>query len=519
MVASLVRLLHSGPQDERLLPKDGPRDVSAQVRVLTRAGRMTTQWHRLDFQQKPQFGQQAFCNLVTKGELLTRLYLVVNLPDIQSPQATALAAAGPGGSIAPRFGWVNSLGHTLIQNLTLDIGGARVETIDSRLLEIMDEQNTPLEKLVNTNAMIGRLDNGFTETSFGNSVTPTQVVVPLPFWFSRGDMGAALPIDAIHVDQVRVGIQFRPVTGCYQTDSRAPTAAVVPTTEGSALWPILGSSFYSTAPGGTEIIPGLALNRQAINTPVSTIPGIKMPQTLSLGDCYLLAEQVYLDKPEANRFRLADIQIPVAQHQRVEPRDNRGFADIQIPLEINNPVRQLFFMAQNQNAIPYNTFFLATKDLASPVITSGPTDSQVPWWPDCSGLNAQYASQLIPGFSQRGDQEPFRFLELTQENNQVRTSTDNCALYRTILPSLEERKSPFINRQMYCLPFGTQAGFYPPSTPLGEANFNRIMKKNLRFGIGSNSQGVTERVWVYVYAETQNILRIFGGRAGLLFAY
>ena len=91
-------------------------------------------------------------------------------------------------------------------------------------------------------------------------------------------------------------------------------------------------------------------------------------------------------------------------------------------------------------------------------------------------------------------------------------------MYRSILPSLEERKSPWVNRYMYTIPFGIQSGLFPPSLPMGSTNMNRIMKKELRFGIGG-SGGSPQRVWVYVYAETYTILRIFGGRATLLFAY
>jgi hypothetical protein len=516
MVASLVRLLHSGPQDMRLLPKKGATDISAYKRVLVRAGRMTTQWSRLDFQQKPQFGQQAVCRLLKKGELITRLYLVCNLPDIYTAQAAAIAAAGSSFA-GPRFGWTNSIGHALIQSLTLDIGGTRVETIDSRLLEIYDEYNTPLEKLVNKNTMIGRIQNGFTETSLGNSPIPTRVIVSLPFWFSKGDLGAALPIDAIHVDEVRVSIQFRPLTGCYYTDSRAAASAVVDTVEGSALWSIAGSSFYST--GGDLTVPGLYKNRVATGNNVAVIPNVKMPLTFELGDTYLLAEYIYLDKPEANRFRLADIQIPVTQHYRIDPRDTKSFRDISIPMEISNPVRNLYFMAQNYNAIPYNCHFLATKDLANPSVKAGlpKSETYVPWWPDCSGLNAAYAGYLVPGFSTRGS-EPLTSIEIFYDGKFVKTSTDNCALYRSILPSLEERKSPWINRYMYCIPFGTQAGYFPPSVPMGQANWSRIMKKDLRLGIAGN--GVTpQRLWIYTYAETYNILRVFGGRVGFLFAF
>lgn len=517
MVASLVRLLHSGPQDQRLLPKNGPTDVSAYIRVLTKAGRFTTQWSRLDFQQKPQFGQQAVCRLLKKGELITRLYLVANLPDIYTPQAAAIEKSGSNFA-GPRFGWTNSIGHTLIEQASIEIGGARVELLDSRLLEIHDEYDTPLEKLVNKNTLIGRLQNGFTETSLGNTVTPTRVIVPLPFWFSKGDLGAALPIDAIHVDEVRVNIQFRALNGCYYTDSRAPADSIVSNVQGSALWPLQGSSFY-TKQGGTTVVPGLALNRTPVTQLVSTIPDIQMPETFNLGDTYLLAEYIYLDKPEANRFRLGDIQLPIPQHYTIDPRDTQRFRDISISMELPNPTRQLFFVAQNFNAIPYNCHFLATKDLAnSSVKASLPkSETYVPWWPDCSGLSAAMPGNLVPGFSTRGS-EPFTSIELLYEGRFVKTSTENCALYRSILPSLEERKSPWINRYMYCIPFGVQAGYFPPTVPMGEANMNRIRKKELRLGIAGTGD-TPQRLWIYVYAETYNILRVFGGRAGLLFGY
>jgi hypothetical protein len=503
----------------RLLPKTGPTDVSAYKRVLTRAGRITTQWARLDFQQRPQFGQQATCKLLRKGELITRLYLVTTLPDIYTPQANAIEYCSTNAKTfaGPRFGWTNSIGHALIQNASLDIGGAKIETLDSRLLEIHDEYDTPLEKITNKNEMIGRIQNNFGETSLGNSATPTKVIVPLPFFFSRGDLGAALPIDAIHVDDIRVSIQFRPLTSCYYTDSRTSASAIVPTIEGSALWPISNSPFY-TSTGGTAIVPGLYLDKQEITSLVSPIPGITMSTTYSLGDTYLLAEYIYLDKPEANRFRLADIQIPITQHYQIEPRDTQGFKDISIPLDLPNPTRHLFFMAQNYNAIPYNAFFLATKDLCTQNKSiTAPSETFIPWWPDCKGLNAQVPGYLVPGFSTRGS-EPFTSIELLYEGTYVRTSTENCALYRSILPSLEERKSPWINRYMYCIPFCVQAGYFPPTVPMGQANMNRIMNKDLRLGV-ANTGANPQRLWVYVWAETYNILKIYGGRAGLMFGY
>jgi len=488
MVASLLRLLHSGLQDERLMTLDPVK----YIRVLVRAGRMTTQWSRLDFQQTPTFGQTASCRLLKKGELITRLYLVATMPDIYTQQAKVLNITN---FVGPRFGWTNSLGHALIAQASVSLGGRLVETLDSRLLEVMDEYNTPLEKVLDVNKMIGRVQNGFGETSLGNSSVPTQVIVPLPFWFSRGDLGAALPIDSLHVDEVRVSVQFRPVNSLYYTESRSSTS--VAGSEGSALWPMLGSSFYYSDPAGS-VVPGLAYTGTA-----SKLSGLSMPSGLALGDAYLLAEYIYLDKPEANRFRIADIEIPIVQHVAIDVKDTKRAPFYQIPFEIQNPVRHLFFMAQNYYASAHNAFFLATADLSE--------NGRV-WWPDCSGLNGMYYASLKPGFVTRGS-EPFNLIELVYEGSYVRTSTENCAMYRSILPSLEERKSPWHNRYMYCIPFGVQAGYTDPSVVMGEANMNRIMKKELRLGITGG------QMWIYAWVETYNILKIYGGRGALLFSY
>jgi hypothetical protein len=217
MTASLLKILSSGIQDERLTFQP---TLYPFRKIWIRGGRFTTQWSRLDFENTPTFGNTAFFRILRKGHLLTRLFLVASMPDIYRPQALARQAINPVGSTQayPQFGWTNSLGHALVSQLTLDIAAARVETLDSRLLEILDEYNTPLEKVPVMNELIRRKDHGFTETSFGwpppSAETSTMpysetVIVPLPFWFTRGDSGCALPIDAIPMDEVRVGITFR----------------------------------------------------------------------------------------------------------------------------------------------------------------------------------------------------------------------------------------------------------------------------------------------------------------------
>ena len=523
MVASLLKVISTGVQDERLHFSE---TLYPFQKIWLKTARFTTKWHRLDFYNPATFGNTSYCALPRKGHLITRLYLVATMPDIYTTQLQALQQLRSSTPVAtqvfPRFGWTNSLGHALVSQLTLDIAASRVETLDSRLLEILDEFNTPLEKVPGMNDLICRKDSGFTETSFGwpvpssalrtsipaqpsASLAPTRqrVVVPLPFWFARGDAGSALPIDAMTMDEVRIGITFRGLNGLYYTPTQVPNAA---TADGSSLYPITNSLFYPQDPVQTP-------NQQ----PIANQNGkIQMPP-LQLGDCYLMAEYVYLDQNEANRFRLADLQVPIVQHYQVNPFDSRGLMNARIPLNIPNPTRDLFFMCNPIMASSYNAHFLATNTLTG-TANSLPTTTAIPWWPDASGLSsATISSYLRPAFA-LSDGEPVSGYELDYQGSLVRFRTEGPALFRSIVPSMEQRKSPWVNRYYYNIPMGIENGLTPFSRPQGEANLDKITNRDLVIHFKGYGTKVNQFM-VYAYAETYNMLRIYGGRAGCMFAY
>ena len=268
MVASLLRILCSGIQDERLAFK---ATMYPFYRVWNKTGRFTTQWTRLDFDNVPAFGQTGIVRITRKGHLVTRLFLVAEMPDIWSIQRRASVANG--STAYPRFGWTNSLGHALVAGLTMDIGGSRVESLDGRLMEVLDEFYTPMEKVGIANEGLRRRDTGFTEQTWGwppseamiglNQGYKERVVVPLPFWFSRGDMGCALPVDAIGLDEIRCGITFRSASGLYFTGTQPLGQASE--AEGSGLWPLEGSRFYTADP---------VLNPVVLNSPLTDANGV-----------------------------------------------------------------------------------------------------------------------------------------------------------------------------------------------------------------------------------------------------
>ena len=419
--------------------------------------------------------------------------------------------------IGPHFGWTNSLGHSLIDSASIRIGGNLVETINGQLMEILDEFQTPLEKVSEVSNLICRSESGFTQTTYGfSNATSQKVITPLPFWFSRGDPGCVLPIDALNVDEVRLTVNFKPVTSLYYTDSRADTPVI--NLEGGSLWPMPNSRFYYDDPDSTLVMTNMEPSRVYPNAPISAFaPDIVMPGTFRIPESYLLVEYIYLDKAEANRFRIADLQVPIVQHYILNPEDTNKNLYKNIPLNIPNPTRDIFFYCQRYEAPSLNAHFLATRD-----ISINQTDPYSLWWPDATGLNARYPGTLKPGFSSSGS-EPIRWLALNYNETLNRYSSENVALFRSFLPSIEQRKAPWINRYYYNLPFGINSGLNPFSMPLGQANLDKIQRVNLSLGFhgitGDPTDNYAERFWVRTYAETYNVFRVYGGRGTMMFAY
>lgn len=547
MSAALLRVVHGGVQDSRLLPEKGQPNPKHFVKAFIRPGRFTTQWVRIDFDTRPVLGAAATITIPRKGQLLSRLYLVTTLPDIASAQKRAQAWCAANGKVfaGPTFGWTNSVGHAVLAEATIEIGGARVEQLDGRLLEVLDEFYTPLEKVSIMDRLLPRNSSNFTLEEFGGPATtaPTQVTTPLPFWFSCGDPGTFLPIDALQADPVRIKFTYQPVNAAYVSTAQRPIKGVNTSADnpvyqnldvdpavrtifgdtrrsqgGEAYYPIPSCPFFYADPATGFPIPGLTGNPDE-DTVVKTIPGITMPSAQDLtvlGDTYLMAEYVYLDRPEANRFRLADIQVPVLQHYSFEPVDTEGTDTANCYLKIPNPTRNLFFYCQRREAPYFNAPFLATRDL------SGAGAPTVPWWPNASAISTRTYQELVPGFVFRNS-EPINVINLIYEGKLFRYSTEAPVLFRSIVPSLEHKKSPWVNRYYYALPFGLQSGHLPPSLHCGEANLDKIVNINLQLGLapyaGASGPGQVPRYDVRIWAETYNIFRVYGGRGGMMFAY
>ena len=513
--ASLLYILYSGLQEDRLIPPKGIPKIDTFQKVFLKTGRFTTEWYRMNFDGRPSFGTTARATIPRRGHLVTRAFLVTVMPDISTVQKTASAAAPPGYTTQPVFGWTNSVGHALIEQTELTIGGEPIDTLDGRLLEMLDEFHTPLEKVTVVNRMLGRHDSGFSAISNGHTASNQEVITPLPFWFMRGDPSAALPIDAISLDAVQISVQFAPLNSLYV--SEPPLQTFSNTSNLNTSNPI--NTFNISVNSVVKCKNNHPIYSQLVNTTFSyingsnTIPSTVTTSNYDIVDAYILLEYVYLDKPEANRIRLGNIAYPIVQHYPFV-YDTKGATSAKIPLSIPNLTRDLYFMAHRPEADLFNAPFLATRDLSA-------NGSNV-WWPDARGLSTKKYGPLIPAYSTL-DSEPISAISLLYEGSLVRYATDMPLLFRSVLPGLEQRKTPWHNKYYYHIPFGTQHEQFGITNTMGHANHDKIRRLELDLTFkqirGSTQLTSVPAYTIYVWAETYALLRVYGGRAGLLFSY
>jgi hypothetical protein len=194
------------------------------------------------------FGRTVTCNINRNGDLITNMYVVVKLPN--RPASTGV-----------EWGYVNRLGHALISNVKIEIGGSKIDEHYGDWLNIWYELTHKVGQENGYAKMIGDVPELTTLTN--NAVDQYQLYIPLQFWFNRNN-GLALPLIALQYHDVRITLVFRDFNDC--------------------------------------------INYVGTTAPASS-------QKVSMSDSYLLIDYVYLDSEERKRFAQASHEYLIEQVQ------------------------------------------------------------------------------------------------------------------------------------------------------------------------------------------------------------
>ena len=219
------------------------------------------------------FNRTVTCNINRNGDLITNMYVVVKLP----VRASGASAA---------WGFVNRLGHALISNVKIEIGGSKIDEQYGDWLNIWYELTHKAGQVSGYARMIGDVPALTNMTTA--EVPGYQLYIPLQFWFNRNN-GLALPLIALQYHDVRVTLTFR--------------------------------DFYDV-----------------INYAGTIAPNAK----LAMADSYLLIDYVYLDSEERKRFAQASHEYLIEQVQ-FTGSETLGATNNKLRLNFNHPSKYLIW--------------------------------------------------------------------------------------------------------------------------------------------------------------------------------
>jgi hypothetical protein len=148
----------------------------------------------IEFDGTVDFGRRITTIIPRKGELLSSLFIEVELPPLPQTEGT------------PTNYWVNDIGHALIEDVRIEIGEKEFDKHTGQWLHIWDELTTPAEKLDGYNEMVGHWAVYPPDPSV--AANPLHLSIPLRFWFCN-NIGAALPLIALQAHPVRIVVYLR----------------------------------------------------------------------------------------------------------------------------------------------------------------------------------------------------------------------------------------------------------------------------------------------------------------------
>ena len=161
------------------------------------------------FDGTPDFGKRISCLVPRRGDLLSQISLEVTLPAITLADGTPVS-------------YVNSIGHALIQEITIEIGEQEIDRQTGEWMEIWSNYTTTKDKQTGFYNMIGKVDGYSPPTLFG----PIKLYIPLRFWFCKNP-GMALPIVALQYHPIRINLTLRPLNQLFFSQALTTQHAII----------------------------------------------------------------------------------------------------------------------------------------------------------------------------------------------------------------------------------------------------------------------------------------------------
>lgn len=262
------------------------------------------------FTNNMDFGKISELEIPINGDLITKLHLEINLPQLHQTQH--------GDTNTTFASWVDGLGNALIKTISIKIGGLEIDKHYGEWLDIWSELNVKKEKKESYDITVNNtFSSDDADPENFKSKHPIKLYIPLRFWFNNNP-GLALPILALQHHKVTIHFEFEE-----------------------------------------------AKNLVRSNVDIS-IPRANDGTIAKFLDCKLLIDYIYLDADERRRFTQVSHEYLIERLQHsgsvVIPKDSEQF---NVELNFSNPVKYLVWVIQNANYLKNNSGPNATTDNSS----------------------------------------------------------------------------------------------------------------------------------------------------------
>ena len=297
MAGGLMQLVAYGAQDVYLT---GNPQITFFKVVYRRHTNFSMECIEQTMTGNPDFGRKVTATVLRNGDLATRLYLRVVLNSVVDDSFTG------------KFAWVRRLGHALINNVDVEIGGSQIDKHYGTWMDVWYELTHTSENERGWQKCIGDVPELTELTSAradGTLKDGYTMFIPLQFWFCRNP-GLALPLIALQYHEVRLNFEF----------NSASELAV-----------------YS--------------------------PGFNV-KLLSMAEATLLIDYVYLDTEERRRFAQVGHEYLIEQLQftgtEAVPVTTGNATGQKVKLQFNHPSKELIWAVQGGNFTTGETFLAYT---------------------------------------------------------------------------------------------------------------------------------------------------------------
>jgi hypothetical protein len=204
MGGGLMQLVAYGAQDVYLT---GNPQITFFKVVYRRHTNFAIESIEQTFNGTAAFGRKCTATISRNGDLIHKMYLQTTLP-------------AQTGAASQYFKWAENVGHALIKNVEVEIGGQKIDKHYGDWLNVWSELTVTEDQREGFDRMIGadlcraaNAENGNAADAFaaGSSLSARTLYIPLQFWFNRNP-GLALPLIALQYHEVKINFDLRPLT-------------------------------------------------------------------------------------------------------------------------------------------------------------------------------------------------------------------------------------------------------------------------------------------------------------------